>query len=274
MGQDRVGVSALIVMRLVGGVLFVLGVIGYFRCATLSVRAQGTPAPIFPTASTVVSGPYHITRNPMYSAVRRWFLDRRCSINTGCWWVWRSLAVGFHSFVLFYEERALRARALTASMRSFAGGCRGWLPKLRSVTRRRPPPPVRIVPARSLSWPPHRPAVPSGWQRRHFGHRGKPPTSPSSPWQTEPLLQYAQRLARDSMRRRRFARHSDDVVLGADTVAGGGRASLEKPRDAADAACRLLSGRAHQVITGSASSTRFRANRRRSRSLLQRAVTE
>jgi protein-S-isoprenylcysteine O-methyltransferase Ste14 len=66
---DRVGVSGLVVIRFVGGLFFVLGVIGYFWCAALFVRAQGTPAPIFPTQATVVSGPYRINRNPMYCSV-------------------------------------------------------------------------------------------------------------------------------------------------------------------------------------------------------------
>src|ERR1019366_10691732 len=55
--EDRVGVSGLIVLRLVGGVIFVLGVAGYLWCARLFVRAQGTSVPIFPTKSTVVGGP-------------------------------------------------------------------------------------------------------------------------------------------------------------------------------------------------------------------------
>jgi septum formation protein len=64
-------------------------------------------------------------------------------------------------------------------------------------------------------------------------------------------LQYAQRLARDKARAV-FTRRSDNVVLGADTVVVVDEHLLEKPADAQDAArmLRLLSGRAHQVITG------------------------
>ncbi len=67
----------------------------------------------------------------------------------------------------------------------------------------------------------------------------------------EQPLAYVQRLARDKARAI-FARHSDSVVLGADTIVVADEHLLEKPRDDADATrmLRLLSGRAHQVITG------------------------
>ena len=71
------------------------------------------------------------------------------------------------------------------------------------------------------------------------------------PLPQEQPLQYAQRLARDKARAV-FGRHSDNVVLGADTVVVVDEHLLEKPRDAQDAASMLglLSGRSHQVITG------------------------
>ena len=71
------------------------------------------------------------------------------------------------------------------------------------------------------------------------------------PLSGEPPLQYAQRLARDKARAV-FARHPNNVVLGADTVVVVDEHLLEKPRDAEDAArmLRLLSGRMHKVITG------------------------
>jgi septum formation protein len=71
------------------------------------------------------------------------------------------------------------------------------------------------------------------------------------PLPDEQPLQYAQRLARDKARAI-FARHPDNVVLGADTVVVVDQHLLEKPRDTADAErmLGLLSGRSHQVITG------------------------
>ena len=71
------------------------------------------------------------------------------------------------------------------------------------------------------------------------------------PMPNEPPLAYAQRLARGKARAV-FLRHSDNVVLGADTVVVIDEHLLEKPTDDADAArmLRLLSERTHQVITG------------------------
>jgi septum formation protein len=79
----------------------------------------------------------------------------------------------------------------------------------------------------------------------------EPADIPEQPLPHELPLAYAERLARDKARAV-FARHSDNVVLGADTVVVIDEHLLEKPSDAEDAArmLRLLSGRAHQVITG------------------------
>ena len=79
----------------------------------------------------------------------------------------------------------------------------------------------------------------------------EPAHVPEQPLPNEQPLVYAQRLASDKARAV-FARYPDDVVLGADTIVVADEHLLEKPTDAEDAArmLRLLSGRAHQVITG------------------------
>lgn len=72
-----------------------------------------------------------------------------------------------------------------------------------------------------------------------------------APMPGEAPLPYAQRLARDKARAV-LARHTEALVLGADTVVVVADQLLEKPADANDAArmLRLLSGRTHEVITG------------------------
>ncbi|QRM34510.1 isoprenylcysteine carboxylmethyltransferase family protein [Microvirga sp. VF16] len=39
------------------------------RFARFALQSRGTPAPIYPTATLVVSGAYRYVRNPMYLAV-------------------------------------------------------------------------------------------------------------------------------------------------------------------------------------------------------------
>ena len=132
---DRVGVSGLVVIRFVGGLFFVLGVIGYFWCAALFVRAQGTPAPIFPTQSTVVSGPYRINRNPMYCSVLAAVFGQAVAYQ---YWVaavyGAALAVGFHLFVVLYEERALRAR-FDGEYEEFCRRVPRWFPRSTNEAR-------------------------------------------------------------------------------------------------------------------------------------------
>jgi protein-S-isoprenylcysteine O-methyltransferase Ste14 len=133
---DRVGVSGLIVVRFVGGLLFLMGVVGDFWCAALFVRAQGTPAPIFPTTSTVVSGTYRVNRNPMYCAVLAAVFGQAIIYE---YWVLAvygaALAVGFHLFVVLYEERALRAR-FDGEYEEFCRRVPRWIPRLNISTRR------------------------------------------------------------------------------------------------------------------------------------------
>ena len=133
--EDRVAASPVFVLRVVGGSLFVLGVIGYFWCAALFVRAQGTPAPIFPTKSTVVSGPYRINRNPMYCSVLAAVFGQAIFYQ---YWVLAAygvaLAVGFHLFVVLYEEPNLRTR-FDGDYEEFCRRVPRWIPRLKSQTR-------------------------------------------------------------------------------------------------------------------------------------------
>ena len=126
------GVAPGIVSRVLGTALIALGAIGYFWCATLFVKAQGTPAPAFPTQRTVVGGLYRINRNPMYTSVLAvvfgqavLYRDRALAIYGAC------LALGFHLFVLLYEEPTLRAR-FHGEYEEFCRRVPRWLPRLRS----------------------------------------------------------------------------------------------------------------------------------------------
>jgi protein-S-isoprenylcysteine O-methyltransferase Ste14 len=133
--NDHGGSVASLVWRVAGAMLFVLGAIGYFWCATLFVKAQGTPAPIFPTRRAVVGGLYRINRNPMYTSVLAvvfgqalFYWNRRVE-EYGIF-----LFVCFHLFVMFYEERDLRSR-FNGEYEEFCRRVPRWIPRLRGSSR-------------------------------------------------------------------------------------------------------------------------------------------
>lgn len=76
------------------------------------------------------------------------------------------------------------------------------------------------------------------------------PEVDETPLQGEAPVTFAKRMAREKARNV-FEGQRSDFVLAADTIVVAERELLGKPLDAADAArmLRLLSGRAHQVIT-------------------------
>ena len=128
-------VAVPVVWRAVGGSLFVVGVIGYFWCATLFVRAQGTPAPISPTKTAVVSGPYRVNRNPMYTSVLA-VVFGQAVLNQS--WMLAGygvfLLVCFHLFVVLYEERNLRTR-FGGEYEEFCTRVPRWIPRITGNVR-------------------------------------------------------------------------------------------------------------------------------------------
>jgi protein-S-isoprenylcysteine O-methyltransferase Ste14 len=119
-----------------GQYAFLLGAVGYFWCAALFLRAQGTPAPIFPTNRTVVNGLYRINRKPMYTSVlavvfgQALFYQNRRVAEYGVF-----LFGCFHPFVVFYEERTLRA-SFDGEYEEFCRRLPRWIPRLSSASRR------------------------------------------------------------------------------------------------------------------------------------------
>jgi protein-S-isoprenylcysteine O-methyltransferase Ste14 len=98
--------------------------------ARFALKGRGTPAPIAPTASLVVSGLYRFVRNPMYLGVLAivagqalWFGSVTLLQYAGILWLL------FHAFVVGYEERALR-RQFGSTYESYRRGVRRWCPRL------------------------------------------------------------------------------------------------------------------------------------------------
>jgi protein-S-isoprenylcysteine O-methyltransferase Ste14 len=117
--------------RWIGAVLFLIGLPIWGSAALRFVRqGRGTPAPVAPPEHLVVTGLYRYVRNPMYVGVlamifgQALFLGSRGSLIYGL-----CMAIGFHLFIVLYEEPALRAK-FGAEYVAYCTRVRRWLPAL------------------------------------------------------------------------------------------------------------------------------------------------
>jgi len=95
-----------------------------------AIQGRGTPAPIAAPDRLVVTGPYRRVRNPMYVAVTTMilgqaalFMDLRLVVYAAVLWL------GFHLFVLAYEEPTLRS-AFPQDYAAFFAAVPRWIPRL------------------------------------------------------------------------------------------------------------------------------------------------
>jgi protein-S-isoprenylcysteine O-methyltransferase Ste14 len=96
--------------RWLGLVPLALGVAIYVWCvADFATAGRGTPAPIDPPKELVRRGLYRVTRNPMYVGVASVLVGETWLFASGALAVYTVCVVlGFHLFVLLYEEPTLR----------------------------------------------------------------------------------------------------------------------------------------------------------------------
>lgn len=102
----------------------------YLACLwVFALVGRGTPGPWDAPRRFVAVGPYAWVRNPMYIAV--------VMVITGEAWLFLSLpllllgvalAIGFHAFVVLYEEPTLR-RAFGATYEQYLATVPRWLPR-------------------------------------------------------------------------------------------------------------------------------------------------
>jgi len=111
------------------GLPFVLaGIAGYAWCALDFARAQGTPAPIDPPREVVVRGLYRHVRNPMYVSVLA-VVAGTAILRGSAPMLGYAAAVwlGFHLFVVLYEEPNLRRR-FGVGYGNYCKATNRWLP--------------------------------------------------------------------------------------------------------------------------------------------------
>jgi protein-S-isoprenylcysteine O-methyltransferase Ste14 len=116
--------------RVVGGLLVLAGVTSILHSfARFALEGRGTPAPVAPTETLVVSGQYRYVRNPMYVAVVGIVLGQALIFGS-LPLVWYALGLWalFHAFVLAYEEPTL-ARTYGESYGRYRASVNRWLPR-------------------------------------------------------------------------------------------------------------------------------------------------
>jgi protein-S-isoprenylcysteine O-methyltransferase Ste14 len=122
-------VAGWFVLRLAGGALAAAGTIvlvdSFVRFAT---QGFGTPAPVFPTRHLVITGYYRCVRNPMYIAVVAVIAGQGLILGSTRVLEYAALVwLGFHLFVVAYEEPALRA-TLGPEYQRFRRSVSRWIP--------------------------------------------------------------------------------------------------------------------------------------------------
>ena len=119
-------------IRLVGAGLILAGIpVVLDSFARFALEGMGTPAPVAPPQRLVVGGLYRYVRNPMYVGVLAMILGqtlllgdvRLLEYGVAVW-------LGFHLFVVGYEEPALR-RKFGAEYATFCANVRRWIPRLK-----------------------------------------------------------------------------------------------------------------------------------------------
>lgn len=99
--------------------------------ARFALEGFGTPAPIAPPRHLVIGGLYRYVRNPMYVAVSSLVFGQGLLLgNVRVLKYGLAVAVGFHLFVLLYEEPALR-RKFGNEYDVYCKNVRRWLPRVR-----------------------------------------------------------------------------------------------------------------------------------------------
>lgn len=112
--------------------LLALGGAIYAWCVwDFAVQGRGTPAPIDAPKELVVRGLYRYTRNPIYLGVLTVLLGWAAMFQARVFLIYTfCVGVGFHLFVVFYEERTL-ARRFGAEYHEYCEKVGRWLPRLR-----------------------------------------------------------------------------------------------------------------------------------------------
>lgn len=98
--------------------------------ARFALDGLGTPAPIAPTKTLVLTGSYRFVRNPMYVAVVSLILGQALLFGSLATLIWGVIVwITVHLFVLGYEEPTLSS-TYGAQYARYRANVPRWLPRL------------------------------------------------------------------------------------------------------------------------------------------------
>lgn len=99
--------------------------------ARFAWEGLGTPSPIAPTRTLVISGFYRFVRNPMYVAVTALIFGQAVLFASWALALYGIVvAAAFHTFVLAYEEPTLR-EAYGEEYTAYCSATPRWIPRFR-----------------------------------------------------------------------------------------------------------------------------------------------
>jgi len=112
-------------------IAIVLGVAFLLHAFALFALHRGTPAPVAPTETLVVTGVYRFVRNPMYLAVLTIILGQALLFANWGLVLYAAIAlIAVVTFVKGYEEPTLTA-TYGEQYRNYRRNVPGWWPRLR-----------------------------------------------------------------------------------------------------------------------------------------------
>ena len=119
-------------LRVVGGMPIAAGIpVLLDSFARFAVQGLGTPAPVFPTRRLVIAGLYRFVRNPMYVAVLSVIAGQALLLgNLRVLQYGALVGLGFHLFVVAYEEPTLRS-TFGEEYERYCAAVPRWKPRLR-----------------------------------------------------------------------------------------------------------------------------------------------
>jgi protein-S-isoprenylcysteine O-methyltransferase Ste14 len=118
-------------LRWLGAAAALLGAIGLVWCIVEFARlGRGTLAPVDPPRFVVRGGLYRYVRNPMYLCVLTLVLGEALLYGSRAVATYALVvAIGFHLFVVLYEEPTLR-RSFGADYEAYARKVPRWIPRI------------------------------------------------------------------------------------------------------------------------------------------------